>query len=110
MRLDLSCDWSYDFITLQLPSFLNTNSNKHIAFEIMVLVEKKPPKSSGKLKKKQCIQLVKKPPKFNEKMKKKTEDSINEEPPKLDKKTKRKINHLCFIHCFVGDEKPLKPS
>ena len=38
--LDLLNDQLYDFITLQLPSFLNANSDKCIAFEIMTLMKK----------------------------------------------------------------------
>ena len=82
-------------MTLQLPSFLDVSSNKHVAFEIMaLLMGKKPPQSSKKLKKKPCIQLVKKPPKFDEKIRRKTKNSIDKKFPKLDEKTKKKTDHL----------------
>ena len=56
---------------LQLLSLLDASSDKHIAIEIMVFVEKKPPKLSGRLRRKPCIPLVKKPLKLNKKMRKK---------------------------------------
>ncbi len=40
IRLDLSYDWSYDFMSLQLSFVLDASSNEHVAFEIMALVEK----------------------------------------------------------------------
>ncbi len=51
--LDLLCDWLCDFMTLQLLFLLDTSSDEHITFEIMVLLlEKKLFKSSKKLKRK----------------------------------------------------------
>ncbi len=38
IRLDLSRDWLYDFMTLQLPFFLDTSSDECVAFEIMALL------------------------------------------------------------------------
>ena len=57
-------------MTLQLPFLLDASSNERVTFEIMALVEKKPLKPSGKLRKKPYIQLVKKPPKLDKKMRK----------------------------------------
>ncbi len=30
IKLDPSCDWSCNFMTLQLPLFLDVSSNKHV--------------------------------------------------------------------------------
>ena len=38
VRLDLLHSWLYNFMILQLPFFLDTSFNKHIAFEIIVLI------------------------------------------------------------------------
>ena len=73
---------------LQLPFLLNSSSNIYIEFEITVLIAKKPPKPSRKLRKKLYDQLVKK-------------------LPKLDEKTRKKTNYLCFLRYFVKGEKPL---
>ena len=43
------------FMTLKLPSLLNASSDKRVAFEIMALVGKKPPKPSKRLREKLCI-------------------------------------------------------
>ena len=40
IKLDLSHNWLYNFMILQLHSFNDTSSNKCVAFEIMVLIEK----------------------------------------------------------------------
>ncbi len=40
IRLDLSRDWSHDFMILQLPFLLDASSNKRVVFENMALVEK----------------------------------------------------------------------
>ncbi len=40
IRLDLSRDWSCDFIILQLPFLLDASSNEHVKIEIMALVKK----------------------------------------------------------------------
>ena len=87
---------------------MDTRSNKYVVFEIMVLlIEKKPPKPSEKLKKKSYFQLVKKPPKLNKKIRKKTEDSqLIKNLLNLIREQKRKP----IICCFVEDEKPSKPS
>ncbi len=97
--LNPSRNWSYDFMTLQLPFFLDINSNKHIAFKIMaLLIEKKPSKPSEKPRRKLCVQLVKKLLKLNEKTKKKTKGSINKKPLKLDEETRRKTNYLLLYN------------
>ena len=62
------------FLTLQLPLLLNASSNKHIVFEIIALVEKKPPKSSERLEKKLCVQLVKQSSKLVEKTRKENQE------------------------------------
>ena len=38
--LNQLCNWSCDFMILQLFSFLDTNFDKRVVFEIMALVEK----------------------------------------------------------------------
>ncbi len=40
IRLDLSRDLLCDLMTLLLPFLLDTSSDKHIAFKIMVLIKK----------------------------------------------------------------------
>ena len=73
IRLNPLCDWSCDFITLQLSFFLDTSSNKRILFEIMILlIRKKQFILNGKLRRKPYIQLAKKPSKLNKKIRKKT--------------------------------------
>lgn len=52
---------------LQLPFFLDISSDKQVAFKIILLVKKKVPKLSKKLKKKPCISKVKKYPKLDKK-------------------------------------------
>ena len=56
---------------------MDANSDECIAFEIMALIRKKPPKLSEKLRRKPYVQLVKKSPKLNKKTRKKTGDPIN---------------------------------
>lgn len=59
---------------LPLLFLLDISFDKHIVFEIMVLIGKKLFKPSEKLSRKLCIYLiVKKPPKLDEQMRKKTE-------------------------------------
>lgn len=82
---------------LQLLAFLNASSDKYIAFEIIaLLMGKKPPKPSGKLRMKLYIQLIKKPLKLNEKMRRNIGDLINEKPPSSIRKTRKKTDHLYF--------------
>ncbi len=38
IRLNLSCDWLYDFMTLQLLFLLDTSFDEHVAFDIMALI------------------------------------------------------------------------
>ena len=57
-----------------------------------------------------CVLIGKKPSKLDKKTRKKTKNLINKRLPKLDEKEERKIDYLYCICCFVGDEKPPKPS
>ena len=43
------------FIILQLLFLLDASFDKRVAFEIMVLVGKKPPKPNWRLKRKPCV-------------------------------------------------------
>ena len=98
-------------MTLQLPSFLDASSDKHLKHLRSLFWWKKPPKLSKKLRKKLYMLIdIKKPPKLNRKTRRKTKDLINKKPSKLDKEMKKKTNHLRFIYCFVKGEKPPKPS
>lgn len=54
-----------------MPFVLDTNSDKHIAFEIMALIRKKLSKTSERLKKKSYISIGEKLFKFDKKMRKK---------------------------------------
>ena len=56
MRLDPSRDWLYDLMILQLFFLFDASFNKHVTFEIIVLlIAKKLSKPSEKLKKKLCM-------------------------------------------------------
>ncbi len=84
-------------MALQLSSLLDASFDKHIVFEIIAWVGKKPLKSSGKLKKKLYVfQLVKNLLNLMRKRGRKPGETINEKPSKLNEETRKKTDHLLF--------------
>lgn len=92
-------------MTSQLTSLLNIGPDNCIVFQIItLLMRKKPPKPSTKLRKKPCISIGKKHLKFHEKTKKKKRDSYDKKPSNSMRKQEEKP-----IILFAYGNKPLKP-
>lgn len=66
-------------------------TTKRVTFEIMaLLIEKKLPKPSRKLRRKPCVLIREKPPKLNEIIRRKTGDLFNKKPPNSMRKQREK--------------------
>ena len=78
---------------------------------MVLLIRKKSLKLNKKPRRKLYIQSVKKPYKLDEKTRKKSRRSqLMKNPLNSIKKQEKKPIICCFVYCFVGVEKPPKPS